>query len=117
MKPIGRDDLARIVIGVDPAVTSEPGSDSTGIMVCGLGFDGHGYLLKDLTCKATPDAWARIVVNAYTLYQADRVIAETNNGGDLVLSVLNAVRSHGSGKKGACSPRENNARRPNFGIV
>jgi hypothetical protein len=91
MHLITKDELIRIVIGVDPAVTSEPGSDSTGIIVCGLGRDSHGYVLADLTCKATPDTWARVVANAYKMYEADRIIAEVNNGGDLVASVLHAV--------------------------
>lgn len=80
-------DMERIVVAVDPAVTSGEDSDETGIVVCGK--DGErGYVLDDLTCRKSPDGWAKVVVGAYHDWQADRVVAETNNGGDLVESVL-----------------------------
>lgn len=88
---ISESELTRIVIGVDPAVTSEVGSDSTGIVVAGLGVDGHGYVLADRTCKMTPDNWARRIVGIYHEFNADTVVVEVNNGGDLVSSVLRAV--------------------------
>lgn len=85
--------LVRIVVGVDPAVTSEATSDETGIIVAGLGSDGHGYVLDDKTILDTPAAWAKEVVAAYRKWKADRVIAETNNGGDLVESNIRTVDS------------------------
>jgi predicted phage terminase large subunit-like protein len=87
-------DLARVVVAIDPAVTSRQGSDETGIVVAGLGTDGHGYVLADRSLVATPDAWARAAVSAYNEHRADRLIAEVNNGGDLVETVLRTV-SHG----------------------
>jgi phage terminase large subunit-like protein len=84
-------ELKRVVIGVDPAVTSGENSDSTGIVVVGLGTNNHSYVLRDLTCKLPPIGWATRVVNASTHYQADRVVCEVNNGGDLVENNLRTV--------------------------
>lgn len=81
-------DFQRVVVAVDPAMTSGEESDETGIIVAAKGIDGHGYVLSDLTCRMSPDGWARRVVNAYTDHNADRVIAEVNNGGDLVERII-----------------------------
>lgn len=91
LDPLHPWDLTRIVVAVDPAVTSGPGADDTGIVVAGLGRDGNGYVLDDLTCHLSPDGWAKQVKFAYERWQADRVIAEANNGGELVRTVLNTV--------------------------
>ncbi len=84
-------ELRRIVVAVDPAVTSNEDSDETGIVVCALGADGRGYVLEDLTCKQSPAAWARIVIDAYHKWHADRIVAEGNNGGDLIESVMRSI--------------------------
>ena len=84
-------ELARVVVAVDPAVTNTVRSDETGIIVAGVGVDGHAYVLEDLSVQASPDTWARIVVRAYHHYGADRIIAEANNGGDLVELVIRTV--------------------------
>lgn len=84
-------ELTRIVVAVDPAVTSGETSDETGIVVAGLGSDGHGYVLADLSCRKSPDGWARIALGAYRKWRADRVVAEVNNGGDLVEMVIRTV--------------------------
>ncbi len=76
--------LIRVVIGVDPAVTSGKTSDDTGIIAAGIGVDGHGYILGDNTIHGTPHDWALETVKAFRKFQADRVIGEVNNGGDLV---------------------------------
>ena len=81
----------RIVVAIDPAVTSGETSDETGIIVAGATPDGHYYILEDGTMRGTPDAWARRAVDLYRKHGADRIIAETNNGGDLVLEVLKQV--------------------------
>jgi phage terminase large subunit-like protein len=78
-------DMTRVVVAVDPAVSANDGSDETGIVVVGLGDDGLAYVLEDGTLSsATPNEWARQVVALYRAHKADRVIAEVNNGGDLV---------------------------------
>jgi phage terminase large subunit-like protein len=88
-------DLERIVVAVDPAASSEEGSDETGIVVVGLGRDAdgyaRGYVLEDGTIKGSPEEWAKKAVNLYRKHQADRIIAEKNNGGDMVASVIKAV--------------------------
>lgn len=76
--------MARIVVAVDPAVTSNKDSDATGIVVVGLGHDGLGYVLEDATDIYTPLGWAEVVVRLFRKWMADKVVAEVNNGGDLV---------------------------------
>lgn len=85
-------ELARIVVAIDPAVTSGPSSDETGIVVCGHGVDGHGYVLADWTCRLPPDQWAARAVQAFDKWNADRVIVEVNQGGDMCENVLRTVR-------------------------
>ena len=83
--------LRRVVVGVDPSVTNTETSDETGIVVAGLGDDGDFYIAADCSLRGSPDAWARAAVGAWHDHQADRIVAETNNGGDLVESVLRTV--------------------------
>lgn len=80
--------LRKIVVAVDPAVTSGASSDETGIVVAGIDENDHIYVLADRSLKGTPDQWARAVAQAYDDYSADVVIAEVNQGGDLVKSNL-----------------------------
>jgi phage terminase large subunit-like protein len=84
-------DLARIVIAIDPAVSTKEGSDETGIVAAGRDDRGHGYVLEDLSGRYQPADWARIAVEAYRRHQADRVVAEVNQGGDLVESTLRVI--------------------------
>jgi phage terminase large subunit-like protein len=83
--------LRRIVVAVDPATTSNEHSDETGIVVAGIGRDQHFYVLADRSLIGTPDQWARAAVNAFREFDADRIIAETNNGGDMVEAVIRQV--------------------------
>ncbi len=78
-------ELARIVIGVDP-----PGSVGTecGIVVGGLGIDGHGYVLEDTSLHGSPDDWGKAVVSAYQRWSVDRIVGEKNYGGDMVEHVI-----------------------------
>lgn len=83
--------LSRIVIGVDPAVTSNEDSDETGIVVAARDYreEPHFYIFADESkTMATPDQWAQAVVETYKSFSADRVIGEVNNGGDLVEAVI-----------------------------
>lgn len=79
-------DLVRVIVGVDPSGGDEDGNDEQGIVVVGRGVDGHGYVLADRSCKLSPDGWGKRVVQAYEEFQADRVVGETNFGGDLVIA-------------------------------
>jgi phage terminase large subunit-like protein len=84
-------DLARVVVAIDPAVSTGPDSAETGIVVAGLGADGIGYVLADLSGKLRPEEWAGRAITAFRAHAADRIIGEANNGGDLVEATLRAV--------------------------
>jgi len=84
--------FVRIVIGVDPQAKNKDNSDDTGIIVVGLGVDGFAYVLADYTVKDTPYGWAKAVVSAYNKYDADRVIGESNQGGDMVESTIRTIK-------------------------
>jgi phage terminase large subunit-like protein len=80
----------RVAIGVDPPASSD--GDACGIVVCALGEDGVARVLADRSVRrATPERWARAVAEAARLWEADRVVAEANNGGEMVRSVLHAA--------------------------
>jgi phage terminase large subunit-like protein len=79
-----------VAIGVDPPASSD--GDACGIVVCALGEDGVARVLADRSVRrATPERWARAVAEAARLWEADRVVAEANNGGEMVRSVLHAA--------------------------
>lgn len=80
----------RKAIGVDPAVTARKGSDRTGINLSGLGMDDRLYVLKDLSGKHAPEAWAALVLDTYVDEECDVVVVETNKGGDLLVRNLRA---------------------------
>lgn len=86
-------ELARIVVGVDPAVSSGEGADETGIVVAGRAKDGHVYVVADRSLRASPDGWGRAVVAAFDGFKADRVIVEANQGGEMVETVLRTIRA------------------------
>lgn len=75
----------RCVVAVDPAVSANPDSDETGIITIAMDDEGHGYVVADDTqTKASPDTWTRAAIAAYYRHQADMIVGEVNNGGDLV---------------------------------
>ncbi len=86
--------LQRVVVAVDPSGTAgdeDSRSDHVGILVVGLSNDGIAYVLADLTCNLAPEGWARVAVNAFHQYKADRIVAEANYGGDMVRAVLHTI--------------------------
>lgn len=85
------ESFRRIVVAVDPAVTAKDTSDETGIIVAGIGWDYHLYVLQDLTGVYTPSEWAKAAVLAYDTWQADRVVGEVNQGGDMVEAMIRTV--------------------------
>lgn len=85
-------DMERIVVAVDPAVSAEAGSDEHGIVVCGLGNDGRGYVLDDVSAHGTPRQWATRAIAAFDRWEADAVVIEVNQGGDMCRSTLESVR-------------------------
>jgi phage terminase large subunit-like protein len=84
-------DLARVVVAIDPAMSTREGSDETGIIVAGRDDRGHGWVLEDLSGKYQPADWARIAIEAYRRHSADRIVAEVNQGGDLVENTIRMV--------------------------
>jgi phage terminase large subunit-like protein len=91
-------ELRRIVVAIDPAVTSNEESDETGIVVAGRARcscngrgEDHLFVIEDASGILAPDAWARASVAAYHKHQADRVIGEVNNGGDLIESNIRTL--------------------------
>lgn len=85
-------EMRRIVVAVDPAVTSGEDADEHGIIVAGLGTDQRAYVLDDASLQGTPDQWARRAVSMYDLHDADAVVVEVNQGGEMVASTLRSVR-------------------------
>lgn len=84
--------LKRIIVAVDPPAGAGAGSDACGIIVAGLGADEHGYVLTDASVQGLrPEGWARKVADTAEAWKADRVIAEANQGGAMVRSVLQAA--------------------------
>lgn len=92
-------EMQRVVVGIDPAVTHSADSDETGIVVAGRGVDDRFYVLSDRSIKASPDGWMREAIDAFYLHDADKIIAEVNNGGDLVERLLRTIDSNVSYKK------------------
>jgi predicted phage terminase large subunit-like protein len=86
-------ELAKIVVAIDPATTRGSGADETGIIVAGLGLDGEGYVLADLSGRFSPNVWARRAVDAYHTWHANTIVAEVNQGGDMVGSTIATVDS------------------------
>jgi phage terminase large subunit-like protein len=84
-------DLTRVVVAIDPSGTSGEDSDECGIVVCGVDARGHGYVLEDLSGRYPPNVWAKRAISAYGRHAADRVIGETNYGGEMVEATLRTV--------------------------
>ena len=81
-------DLSRIVVALDPAVTSNAESDMTGIVVAGIDVNGVAYVLGDYTDRLSPQGWASKAIELYYHHEADRIVAEVNQGGDMVKTTI-----------------------------
>jgi len=89
---VSAPELKSVVVAVDPPIMSFGASDPCGIVVAGLGVDERAYILADRTIEASePNVWARAAISAYQDFQADRIVAEVNNGGEMVISVLRQI--------------------------
>jgi predicted phage terminase large subunit-like protein len=84
-------DLERIVVAIDPAATANMDSDETGIVVVGKDKAGNGYVLEDLSGKYSPSQWGALAVKAKERWDADCIVAEKNQGGDMVESVIRSM--------------------------
>lgn len=88
-------DMQRVVVAVDPAASHGEGAEGnaeTGIVVAGLGVDGRGYVIDDLSCRLSPNGWARRAVSGFDLHSGDAIVAELNQGGDMVEQTIRSVR-------------------------
>jgi phage terminase large subunit-like protein len=83
--------MGRVVVAVDPAVTSTEVSDRHGIIVAGLADDQRGIVLEDASMSGTPSEWARRAVSLYRSWQADGIVVEVNQGGDMVAHTLRTI--------------------------
>ena len=96
---VEKDDLPlmkRVVVAVDPSGSKgeeDKRSDEIGIVVAGLGEDGRGYVLADLSGRDSPEQWGAIAVRAWRDYEADRIIGERNFGGDMVRAIVHGANN------------------------
>ena len=81
-------ELKRIVVAIDPSGSDKTTSDEAGIIVAGIDGAGDGYILEDLSGIYSPNAWAHRAISAYYEWDADRIVAEKNYGGDMVATVI-----------------------------
>jgi hypothetical protein len=93
-----RPAFKRIVVAVDPSGGEGEGHDEVGIVACGLGHDGHGYVLDDESGSFSPNGWGLKAVATYRRLQADRIVAEVNFGGAMVEHVIRTVDKNASYK-------------------
>lgn len=84
-------DLVRIAVAIDPAASSGEEADETGIVVAGKDANGHGYVLADQSGRHPPTEWARIAIRLYQSHKADRIVAEVNNGGEMVEATIRMI--------------------------
>ncbi len=84
-------ELSRIIVSIDPSVTSKATSDEVGIIGAGLGIDGRYYVVADRSGIMSPDKWGNRAINLHRDLTGDRIVAEVNNGGDLVETVLRTI--------------------------
>jgi hypothetical protein len=85
--------LTRVAVAIDPSVTSGAESDEAGIVVGGIdaSYPSRAYILDDKSKIGTPDDWMRTGIAAYYAYRCDRLVAERNNGGDMVETILRQI--------------------------
>lgn len=109
LRVVETPEMVRVVVAVDPAVSDGESAAETGIIVCGKGTDGQGYVLDDSTLSESPLNWSRQVIAAYTRYRANLIVGEKNQGGDLIENTLRTVKP-GIAFKGVHASRNKVAR-------
>ena len=85
------ENFIRIIVAVDPAITSHKGSDETGIIVLGEDEDHEFHVLDDLSGKYQPAEWGAVAINALKLWRGNEIIAERNQGGDMVAATISTI--------------------------
>jgi hypothetical protein len=86
-------ELTKIVVAVDPTTSADGGGDAAGIITAGKAGD-HGYVLEDNTINGSPLAWAQAAVDAYHRHRANLIVAEKNQGGEMVAITIKQVDKH-----------------------
>ena len=105
-------ELGRIVVAVDPPASSGEGSDACGIVAAGIGKDGFGYVLNDATAgRLSPARWAKRAIDLFHRLEADRIVAEVNQGGEMVEAVIRNADSGCPLRR--CTPHAENGSAPN----
>ncbi len=84
-------DVHRVVVSVDPAVTATELSDEHGIVVAGIAADQRGIVLEDASLSGSPNEWARRAVSLYRSWNADAIVIEVNQGGDMVAHTIRTI--------------------------
>jgi phage terminase large subunit-like protein len=84
-------EFMRVVVAVDPAGSTSEEAADTGIIVCALGHDEHGYVLDDMSLHGSPNQWGQQAIAAYSKYRADRIVGEANFGGEMVEFTIRTV--------------------------
>ena len=92
-------ELTQIIVAIDPAVTSDANSDETGIVVVGKDANNEYYVLEDQSGKYSADKWAKKAINLFYEWEADKIVAEVNNGGDLVERLIKSIDPNVSYRK------------------
>jgi len=85
--------LVRVAVAIDPSAST--GGDEAGIIAGGIDANGHGYTLEDNTTRGSPATWARVALDTYARLEADFIIAEKNNGGEMIEATLRSVLKPG----------------------
>jgi phage terminase large subunit-like protein len=91
VRPAQVPDLVRKVVAIDPAVSSAAHSDETGIVVAGIAQNGELYVIDDMSGRYKPHEWARRALLAFDKHKCDRIVAEANQGGDMIEGVLRQI--------------------------
>lgn len=100
-------DMVRVVVAVDPSGASgeeDIRSDEIGIVVVGLGKDGRGYILEDISGRMAPSQWGAAAVSAFDRHEADCIVAEENFGGSMVAEIIRGASSDPDRKVGGQVP-------------
>ena len=84
-------DMKRVVVSIDPNASDNENSDEVGIIVAGVDHKDEGYILEDLSMRGSPQEWTTRAVEAYIKYSADRIVAETNQGGNMIEALIRTV--------------------------
>jgi phage terminase large subunit-like protein len=94
VESVNLGELVKVSVGVDPAGSTNKNSDLTGIVTAGRKSDGHVYILKDTSGKYKPHEWAEKTCDSYDTFEADKIVAEKNYGGDMVESTIKTHRKN-----------------------